>query len=165
MIRKATIEDVIRIAEIHVMGWRFAYRNLISDEFLFRNMNVPARIARFTKAIEDGKEDIYVYEENQIVKAFMIIGPCRDEDRPSSFELWGLYVDPFMLRNGIGSKMLNFCEQRALEQGYGDVVLWVLEDNMIGRNFYGKMGYAFDGTRKYLDRFGLYEVRYQKIFG
>ncbi|HOQ76805.1 MAG TPA: GNAT family N-acetyltransferase [Thermoclostridium sp.] len=162
MVRKATIEDVVRIAEIHVTGWRFAYRHLIPDEYLFKTMNVPARIDAFTKAMNERNEDTYVFEEDQIIKAFMIIGPCRDGDRPSSFELWGLYVDPFMLRNGIGSKMLNFCEKRALDLGYRDVVLWVLEDNMIGRSFYDKMGYTFDGTRKYLDRFGLYEIRYQK---
>jgi len=165
MVRKATLGDVCRIAEIHVMGWRFAYRNLISDDYLFKTMNVPDRINAFKRAISERNEDVYIFEENGIVKAFMIIGPCRDADRTSSFELWGLYVDPFMLRNGIGTKMINYCEQRARELGYSDVVLWVLEENLIGRNFYTKMGYEFDGTRKYLDKFGLYEVRYHKTIG
>jgi len=43
MIRKATVEDANRLAEIHVFGWRFAYRNLISDELLFKKMNVVKR--------------------------------------------------------------------------------------------------------------------------
>lgn len=163
MVRKASIEDVIRIAEIHVTGWRFAYRQIISDEFLFKDMLVPKRIDAFTRAMEERKDDIYVFEENHIVKAFMIIGPCRDTDKPSSFELWGLYVDPFMVRQGIGARMMQYCEQRALESGYNEVVLWVLEDNAIGRRFYEKMGYAYDGTRKYLDKFGVYEIRYQKL--
>lgn len=161
MIRKATLDDLCRIAEIHVTGWRYAYRNIIPDEFLFKTMNVPARIDAFKKAIER-QEDVYVFDENGIVKGFMIIGPCRDSDRSDSFELWGLYVDPFMLRNGIGTKLIGFCEQKARELGHKDVVLWVLEDNKIGRNFYSKMGYEFDGTRKYLDKFGLYEIRYHK---
>lgn len=162
MVRKASIEDVPRIAEIHVMGWRFAYRNIISEEFLLKEMLVPKRIDAFTRAMEERRGDIYVFEENRIVKAFMINGPCRDSDKPSSFELWGLYVDPFMVRQGIGTRLMQYCEGMALESGYKEVVLWVLEDNAIGRNFYGKMGYTFDGTRKYLEKFGVYEIRYRK---
>jgi len=165
MVRKAAVDDVTRIAEIHVMGWRFAYRHLIPEGFLFKTMNVPQRIAAFTKAIEEQREDIYVFEENQIVKGFMAIGPCTDADKPSSFELWGLYVDPFMIRNGIGSKLLNYCEHRASELGYKDIVLWVLEGNSIGINFYTKMGFTLEGGRKLLDKFGIYEIRYQKYTG
>lgn len=165
MVRKAAADDVIRIAEIHVVGWRFAYRHLIPEEFLFKTMNVPQRIAAFTKAIEEQTEDTYVFEENQIVKGFMTIGPCRDADKSSAFELWGLYVDPFMVRNGIGSKLLDYCEQKALELGYKDIVLWVLEGNSIGINFYSKKGFMFEGSRKFLEKLGRYELRYQKHIG
>jgi len=165
MVRKAAVDDVARIAEIHVTGWRFAYRHLISEEFLFKTMNVPQRIAAFTKSIEEQKGDTYVFEENQIVKGFITIGPCRDADKSSSFELWGIYVDPFMVRNGIGSKLLNYCEQKASELGYNDIVLWVLEGNSIGINFHTKKGFAFEGGRKLLDKFGIYEIRYQKRIG
>ena len=112
MVRKATIDDVNRIAEINVMGWRFTYRNLITEEFLFKTMDISKRIISFKKAIEELKEEIYVFEEDHIIKAFMAIGRCRDSDKTSSYELWGLYVDPFMIRNGIGSKLLDYCEHR-----------------------------------------------------
>jgi hypothetical protein len=36
MIREAVADDGNRMAEINVTGWRFAYRNLISDENLFK---------------------------------------------------------------------------------------------------------------------------------
>jgi ribosomal protein S18 acetylase RimI-like enzyme len=165
MIRKATIEDVQRIAEIHVMGWRFAYRGIISEDYLYKSMDVPKRVIAFTKGIEERHDDTYVFEENQIIKAFMTMGRCRDSDKPSCFELWGLYVDPFLVRNGIGTMLLVYCEQKALESGFKSLVIWVSEDNMIGRSFYSKMGYEFDGTRKYLDKLGVYEIRYQKQIG
>lgn len=162
MVRKAILDDVNRIAEIHVMGWRFSYQKLISEEFLYKSLNVSKRITAFTKAIKERKEDIYVYEENDIIKGFMTIGPCRDTDKPYAFELWGLYVDPFMLRHGVGAKLLSYCEQKAFDIGYKVLVIWVLEDNSIGRDFYEKNGYKFDGARKLLDKFGIYEIRYQK---
>lgn len=165
MIRKATTEDANRMAEIHVFGWRFAYRNLVSDEFLFKKLEVVKRAALFKQAIEEHIEDNYVFEENGITKALMAIGPCRDNDKKGSFELWGIYVDPLWTRGGIGSRMMEFFEQRALELGYKDIYLWVLEGNCIGINFYTKSGYQPDGTKKLLGNHGLYELRYHKYIG
>lgn len=78
MIRRAKIEDAKRIAEIHVFGWRCAYRGIISDEYLFGKTSVAKRIDAFTKAIEEAIEEIYVCDEDGIVKAFMTIGKCRN---------------------------------------------------------------------------------------
>lgn len=162
MIREATIEDANRLAEIHVFGWRFAYRNLLSDEFLFRKLEVVKRASSFKQAIEENREDNYVFEEDGIIKASMAIGPCRDDDKKKSYELWGIYVDPLLTRGGIGTKMLEFCEKKALELGYKDVFLWVLEGNSIGINFYKKSGYQHDGKTKLLGNLGRYEHRYFK---
>ena len=35
LVRTATFDDIPRIAEIQICGWRFAYRGLISDYELF----------------------------------------------------------------------------------------------------------------------------------
>ncbi len=163
MIRKATIDDANRMAEIHVFGWRFAYRNLVSDEHLFKMMEVVKRAALFKQSIEEHIEDNYVFEENGIIKAFMAIGPCRDDDKKGSFELWGIYVDPFWTRGGIGTCMVEYCEQTALSLGYKDIYLWALEGNNIGISFYKKSGYQHDGTTKLLGNHGLYEHRYYKL--
>jgi len=37
MVRKAVVEDLPRIAEIHISGWRFAYKGILSDIELFKN--------------------------------------------------------------------------------------------------------------------------------
>lgn len=163
MIREATAADGNRMAEINVTGWRYAYRNLITDEFLFKTLDIVKRAEFFSKiAGERHQNTTYVFEEDGIVKGFMTIGPCRDEDRKTSFELWGLYVEPFMTRSGTGSLLIRFCEQKARELGYSEVLVWVLEGNAIGINFYEKMGYSLEGARKLLDRHNRYEIRYHK---
>ncbi len=162
MIRRALPDDANRIAEIHVNGWRYAYRGLISDEHLFKNMNIVKGAARFREAIEEHSEETYVYEENGILKAFMTIGNSRDKDKESAYELWGLYVDPLMCRKGIGNSLIHYFEDKAKELGYKNVVLWVLEENNIGINFYRKMGYLPEGTKKFLEKFNTNEVRYYK---
>ncbi len=40
MIRVATEEDCGRLAEINVFAWRLAYRNIISDTYLFKKRSV-----------------------------------------------------------------------------------------------------------------------------
>ena len=97
-----------------------------------------------------------------IVKAFLTIGTCRDEDKAHSFELWGIYVDPFMKGQGIGSRMVDFCEKKATERGFSEVCLWVLEENISARAFYERLGYSPDGTKKFLEPLDATEIRYSK---
>lgn len=161
MIRKMETGDAGRAGEIHVFGWRSAYREIIADNFLFNKMRVLDRSRYFEDAVRNRTEDNYVYDDG-IIKAILTIGPCRDADKTHSFELWGIYVDPFMKRQKIGSKMLEFCEKRAMEEGFSEVCIWVLEKNNNAIAFYSKFGYKPDGQRKYIEKLNLMEVRYCK---
>ena len=87
MIRVMELSDVSRVAEIHVYGWRIAYRGVISDDYLFRNMLVSTRMSYFENAIQTNAEESYVFDDG-VIKAFLTIGTCRDIDKPESFELW-----------------------------------------------------------------------------
>ena len=162
MIRKACVDDASRIAEIHVFGWRCAYRSIITDEYLFAKASVIKRIDAFRNAIVEDVEEIYVFEETNIIKAFMTIGKCRNEDKSKSFELWGIYVEPLLTGNGIGTRMVEFCEEKAIERGYKENVLWVFQDNIKARRFYEKMGYKEDGKEEVIERFNTKEIRYVK---
>ena len=150
--------DIPRAAEIHVFGWRCAYRGIIMDEVLFKDRTVAKSMERFAEYINNPASEDYVYDDG-LIKAFMTIGACRDEDKPNSFELWGIYVEPLMKGLGIGSKMVAFCEKRARERGYNEITLWVLEKNEESRKFYEKMGFAPDGKKNPKDP---WEIRYVK---
>jgi len=161
MIRAMELSDVSRVAEIHVFGWRNAYRGIIPDDYLFKNMIVSKRMSYFEKSVQNSAEESYVFDDG-ILKAFMTIGACRDIDKSEAFELWGIYVDPFMQRQGIGSKMVGICEEKAVERGYSEICLWVLEKNADARRFYEKLGYSFDSTSKFIEFLGVTEIRYSK---
>ena len=163
MIRKMELPDINRVAEIHVFGWRSAYRAFISDDFLFNKITVSKSMRNFENAISHNAQESYAYDDG-ILKAFMTIGTCRDADKTESFELWGIYVDPYMQRQGIGSKMITFCETKATERGYADICLWVFEKNQNARLFYEKFGYRPDGTRKDIEFLAATEMRYIKHF-
>ena len=162
MIRQAEIKDASRIVEIHIFGWRCAYRGIISDDYLFTTLSVAQRIKPFEKVLEEHKKEIYVYEEEEIIKAFMTIGRCRDDDKKNAFELWALYVEPLMKHQGIGTKMIRYCEDIAVQRGFAENIVWVLKDNDASRKFYEKIGYKPDGKENYLQDIHAIEVRYTR---
>lgn len=162
MIRRARPEDASRIADIQIFGWRNAYRTIIDDKILFSKLNIEKKAQSVRKSVEDNIEEWLVFEEDEIVKGMMVIGKARDEDKQNSFELWCIYVDPLMMRQGIGKQMLDYCENEARRRGYGENTLWLLEKNKIGKSFYEKNGYKADGKRQELEKLSAYEIRYCK---
>ena len=164
MIREATIHDAPRTAEIDVISSRYAYQNILSEELL-KDLTVENRVPVHTRWISEKRFDMYVYEDPDtgIVKAMMGIGMNEDEDKEGAFELHFIYVDPAYVRQGIGSEMIRFFEEKGKEKGCKEFVIWVLEENEMGRNCYEKNHYHFDGKDKIFKRWGKREIRYVKV--
>lgn len=164
MIREATTNDSARIAEIDVISSRYAYKNIVPDECLYKDLTVENRIPVHNRWITEKRFGIYVYEDADtgIIKGMMGIGMSEDDDKKGAFELHYLYVDPDYLRRGIGSEMLRFFEQKGKEKGCRELVVWVLEENEMGKNFYEKNHYSADGKEKIFKRWNKREIRYVK---
>ena len=163
MIREAQINDAKRIAEIDVMSSRFAYKGILTEECLYNELNVEARIPVYERWISEKRFELYVFEDdNKEVKGMMGIGKCEDEDKANAFELHFIYVDPDFLREGIGSQMLRFFEEKGKERGFDEYIIWVLEETDIGSNFYEKNNYRLDGKDKIFKRWNKREIRYVK---
>ena len=163
MIREATINDSARTAEIDAVSSRFAYKNILSDECL-KELSVENRIPVHRRWITEKRFDMYVYEdpETGFIRGMMGIGMNEDDDKQGAFELHFIYVDPDFLRMGIGTEMLQFFEQKGKEKGCREFVVWVLEENEMGRNFYEKNDYHPDGKEKIFKRWNQREIRYVK---
>jgi len=164
MIREATVSDAAGIAAIEVNSSRFAYQNIVSDECLFRDLSVENRIPVYERWIAEKRFGVYIYEDSATgsLRGMMGIGLCEDEDQKGAFELHFLYVDPDYVRKGIGSEMLRFFEQKGEEKGCREYVIWVLEENEMGRHFYEKHSYRSDGKEKIFRRWNKREIRYIK---
>lgn len=162
VIRNAKESDSSRIAEIHIFGWRNAYRDIIDEKYLYNKMSVFNRVNQFIDSKEFEDPNLFVFEEDEIIKGFMKIGECRNDDKKDSFELWGLYIEPLMQRKGIGTKLTDYCERIALEHGYSENVLWVLKENHSARKFYETQGYVPDGKEEYMENIKTVELRYVK---
>lgn len=167
MIRLANENDAMRIAEIIVYGWRFAYSNIIDEKILYKNLSVVKRYNTLIETLEK-EHNFYVYEDNEIIKGIFVIGDSReDEDKNVendnvTLELIAIYVEPAFKYQGIGSRLLEECETLAKSKAKKEIKLWVLEDNKVARTFYEKQGFELTDSRKKLEQLGAYEVRYHK---
>ena len=164
MIREATVNDAERTAEIEVISSRYAYMGVVSDECLFKDLTVESRIPVYRRWISEKRFALYVYEDSDTgeIKGMMGIGRCEDEDMTNAFELHFIYLDPDYVRMGIGTEMLKFFENKGREQGFTEFVIWVLEENEMGRKFYEKNNYHLDGKDKIFKRWNKREIRYVK---
>ena len=125
MIRKATVEDASRIAEILVFVKRIKFRPIFQDdEYSFNELQV---IPVAKKYVEDGILDhTFVYDDG-IVKGLIHI---------EGNEIVELYVDYFFQDQGIGSALIEFAKAQ-----FSVTFLWAIEKNVDAIRFYTAHGF------------------------
>lgn len=162
-VRKATVDDAPGIARVQERGWQLAYRHVFPAEELDRGGFIHAD--RWTERLVKPPAGwtTFVAAHDGDVVGFTSVGPSRDEPRIG--ELYAIYVDPEQWSTGTGRALIEQAEQQ-LRTEYGEVTLWVLEDNPRARQFYERAGWALDDGRKAETRWGVRapEVRYRKRF-
>ena len=132
-IRKATIEDASRIAEILVFSKRKNYRNFFNDDIgSFVDLQVYPLTTEYINQPEL-LENYYLYDD-KIVKGLVSI---------EGAEIKELYVDPFFEGVGIGSELIDFATKK---QGCNE--LWVIDQNDRAKEFYKRHGFKTTGETR-----------------
>lgn len=158
MIRKATIEDASRIAEILIFAKRMAYGHIFNDyKVSFGEMQVLPTALEYMEN-PDLLDGIFVFEE-EAVKGLIRIS-LHDGDR--CVEINELYIDPFFQNQQIGRQLLTFAETYAEKLGASKMMLWVLEKNGSARRFYEKNGFSFAGDQQLQEGTTEYKLNYCK---
>lgn len=130
MIRKATKDDCVRIAEIEVFNYRLNFYPIFrDDEFYFDELQVPNRMEAFKTVFEN----IWVYDDG-VVKGFIQV---------DSQEIKKLFVEPVLQGNSIGSELLLFAVE-ACNANH----LWALEKNLRAIRFYERHGFCVTDEKK-----------------
>ena len=130
MIRKATNEDLPRVAEIQVFNYRlYFYPIFQSDEYYFHELQVPSLMREY----ESRPDGLYVYDDG-VVKGFIKI---------EGTYIARLFVEPVLQNASIGSELLEY----AVAEHHADH-LWVLEKNVKAMRFYERHGFSATGERK-----------------
>ena len=131
-IRRATEEDLSRIAEILVFVKRIKYRPIFkNDAFSFGELQVLKVAEEYRDPAILG--NMFVYDDG-IVKGLL---------RIEGDELRELYVDWFFQGQGVGSALIEFAKKE-----YGVTHLWTLEKNTDAIEFYKKHGFRATDVRR-----------------
>lgn len=161
MIRKAKINDAKRIAEIYVFSSKAAYIDIVSDNHLQKTLNMKKKIEEYSNKISNKLEEIYVYEENNILSAFISFRESNNI-KNKFFELLQIYVDPQMKNKGIGKIMINFLENISIKSKVDEIFLWVIKNNKSARIFYEKNGFSSDRQERFLKKYNVSQIKYSK---
>ena len=130
-IRQATINDLVRIAEIFVFNYRLNFYPIFQeDTFYFEDLTVFNMVESFAKELDS----IWVYDDG-VVKGFIQI-----EKR----EVKRLFVEPVLQGKAIGTELLEYgiAERDANH-------LWALEKNIKAIAFYKRHGFDTTNEKKY----------------
>ncbi len=132
IIRRATEEDVSRIAEILVFAKRMKYRSIFKDDvYSFCELQVLSVAERY---IENGfLNNMFLYDDG-IIKGLIRI----DKE-----EILELYVDHFFQGQGIGSELIEYAKEN-FQVGF----LWTIEKNTDAIRFYESHGFHLTDNRK-----------------
>jgi GNAT superfamily N-acetyltransferase len=164
VIRRATPDDAMAMAVMHVRAWQVAYRGIVPDPFL-DTMDVAARAARYTlDRTGPGDPKTWIAVDGDRVLGGLSVSRSRDEDEPDLGEVRSLYVHPDVWGTGVGRSLMVQGERLLVEDGFVEALLWVLEANPRARRFYEIGGWRPDGARKTFDIAGreIPEIRYRK---
>lgn len=133
MIRKATINDLSRIAEIQVFNYRlFFYPIFKFDKYYFDELQVLTLM----KEYETGIDRLYVYDDG-VIKGFIKI---------EGTYIARLFVEPVLQNGSIGSRLLEY----AINEHNADY-LWALQKNEKAIRFYERHGFKATGEKKLED--------------
>lgn len=133
-VRKASVNDLSRIAEIYVFNNRVNYYPIFKDaNFSFGELQVSSLIDHYF--IKDEiLENLYVFDDG-LIKGFMQV---------QKNEIQKLYVDTFFQSCGIGKSLIAY----AIDEMHANV-LWALEKNTRAISFYKKNGFYVTGEKKF----------------
>ena len=130
MIRKATIEDLSRIAEIQIFNYRLYFYPIFRvDKYYFEELQVPSLMQKYEADIDS----VYVYDDG-VVKGFIKI---------EGTYIARLFVEPVLQNASIGSQLLEY----AIKEHHADH-LWALEKNEKAIRFYERHGFIRTGEKK-----------------
>ncbi len=140
MIRQAGKQDIPRIAEIIVFGKRVAYRPIFNNDCVSFNELQVVQLYEEYKNNPDRLDGMLIYDDG-IVKGIINGRPIGDK----VFEITDFYVEPFFVKQGIGTLLIKYLIQQVRQKGGHKIVLWVIKDNRNARRFYEANGFIDSG--------------------
>ncbi|MFA9557671.1 N-acetyltransferase family protein [Evansella sp. AB-rgal1] len=139
-IRLATLDDLSRIAKVHIDSWRTTYKGIVSQEFI-DSLTSEWSEERQKSVITNQNKFIYVAEDiSGKIVGFASGGPERMNDQLYKGEIYAIYLLEEYQGKGIGRDLFIAVIKKLKRNGINSVIVLVLEDNISAINFYESLG-------------------------
>ena len=139
-IRIANAPDAAAIADLHAESWRIAYRGMLQDDYLDREI-FPERLALWDERFRTPAANQYVIVAEVDAKVAGFACAYGGEDPVWGSFLDNLHVTPASKRTGIGSALMQDVAQWSMKAWPNcGMYLWVLESNTPAIRFYERVG-------------------------
>lgn len=135
-----TNDDPLEISNIYEQSWKYAYKNIIPQDYLD---SIPS--GRWANGVnKNGRKDLAVFENGSLAGTASICASRWEKHREFG-EIVSIYLLPEYMGKGIGRILLQRCIKELQKLGYDKILLWVLEENYRARRFYEKNGFVCSG--------------------
>jgi diamine N-acetyltransferase len=143
-LRPSKLSDAAEVATVFACSCKHAYSPFLPSALISR-YTPEDQLERWTNhlsTLPSNHRIIVAASDEDDIFGFIEVGPSAEEH---CGEVHYLFVWPASARNGVGSSLLSSGEQWLLEEGYTNSILWVFNDNKIGREFYTAKGWKQTG--------------------
>ena len=131
--------DASNVQAVALESWRFTYGTIFGQQFIETFIDkyyAPEAILALFPHIQEGSMFFYVAETEQ-----KVIGFCNIGIQHQNAQLYGIYLLPSFIGQGIGRRLLELGEAFVMERGIGSYFCFVHKDNEIGKRFYFTSGF------------------------
>ena len=145
--RLAVVADVAAIADLHAESWRVAYRGMLHDDYLDRQI-FSERLALWEQRFQACAPNQYVVVAEVDGKVAGFACAYGGEDAKWGSFLDNLHVAPEQKRHGIGTALMQqVAAWSSVSYPSCGMYLWVLASNASAMLFYEKLGGRRSGKR------------------
>ena len=121
----------------------------VAEQFHLTRENCPTNGAFIEKSwleVEWNKGILmYGLYSDQTMAGFMQL----EQKTPGVYELKKLAVMPAYRHLGYGTALLSFAKQAALELGVNKIMIGIIEENVVLKEWYKRNGFVHTGTKKF----------------
>lgn len=137
-------DDKLAISKIYEESWKHAYKNIIPQDYLD-----SIEEGRWVAALDMCDWYTLVCVDNGKYIGTSSFYKSRFEPYPDYGEIISIYLLPEYIGKGYGTELLETVISELKSQGYKEIFLWVLDDNLAAKKFYEKQGFLSTGN--YID--------------
>ncbi len=137
-------DDKLAISKIYEESWKYAYKNIIPKDYLD-----SIEEGRWVATLDICEWQTFVCMDNGKYIGTSSFCKSRFEQYPNCGEIISIYFLPEYMGKGYGKELLEAVVSELKTQGYKEIFLWVLDDNIVAKNFYEKQGFL--QTDNYID--------------